>query len=371
MTSSKPGQMPETHHPRFFTFALPERFLFVSWFRYKLKECWTLVLCLWLMRGKTGPVLVHNWNDPRSLEFSKEFLAQRAVAADTRLLDAELLEPHAGSFTGKVWALFPAMLLLVLPVQAIISLVRLILPGGEAPLVVYCDGHLSGFILVKAAADRTTATLQHGLYRVEGSDSIMGLQNFAADKIYLWDRATEQEFLDAGIAQDRLLRTGQYGFGTLSDQTTQSTELAVLCPPFDTSYIEAFQALASQLPETMKAAWSLHPRLRAQFENLEQRVLATADPRPAVAICGDSGVIMDSLVRGIPVVSVANRSLTTAHIPLSRAAKVKREELVQLFKSARAGLTRDRENFGFETGPAQCSPQKPDGQLHGGVDAKA
>lgn len=331
-----------------FFFTDPNRPGQSAWLRYKLKECWTLVLSLVRLRGQEGPVVLHNWWGGRALGFSHEFLESRAALADPRLAGAGLVEAQAGSGKARLWALVPAAFLMLLPVAWLVGLARLALPRGLGPLVVYCDGHLSGFVLVRAARGRgiATATLHHGLYRADDPGSIMGIRNFTADRIYLWDACTEESFRMAGTDPARLFRTGQYGFGALTPDGAQDPDCVILCPPYDARWLGLFDRLAGLLPG--RTLWSLHPLLREAHADRDQAPVATASPRPGLAICGDSGAVMDALARGLPTITVAERPLTRAHLTPAEADGIDAPALTALATEARAALAEDRERFGFD-----------------------
>jgi hypothetical protein len=333
----------------------------LSWARYKLKECWTLTLCLAKLRGRRGPCIAHNWWMGRQIRFSREFLARRAAQMDPQLAAAGLVEPHDTPTVPRLLALGPALLLALLPVHWIIAFVAALSRKDGAPLVIYCDGHLSGFALALAARRNgsATATLHHGLYRLDDPGSLMGIRNFVSDRICLWDQRTEQAFLAAGIAPERLARVGEYGFGALSADGPAEAGLVILAPPYDARQLPLFRQLENALPGNGRAVWSLHPALRADHPELAVTSVAAATPRPALAICGDSGALMDALARGIPVVSVSDRPLATAHLALGQAAAIDTAALLRLMDRAKASLARDRAVFGFDPEHAE-TPEKGD-----------
>lgn len=332
----------------------------LTWARYKLKECWTLTLCVAKQRHRLGPYVAHNWFAGRQIRFSREFLARRAVAVDPRLAAAGLVEPHVTPIVLRLLALVPAALLALLPVPWIIACVAALSRKDGEPLVVYCDGHLSGFALALAARRNgsATCTLHHGLYRMDDPGSLMGIRNFVSDRICLWDRCTEKAFLAAGFAPERLTLVGEYGFGALSADGPVDEGLAILCPPYDARQLPLFRHLLTVLPQGLRAVWSLHPSLRAGHPELALTSVAEARPRPGLAICGDSGALMDALARGIPVVTISDRPLATAHLTLEQAAAVDTETLIKLAQLAKASLESDRACFGFDQAFEAVPPER-------------
>lgn len=322
----------------------------LAWPKYKLKECWTLILCLLQLPRQESALIVHNWYGGTALKFTRDFRDRRAPKANSQLQEARIIEAHALAQPLRFLALGLAVFLALLPVAGIVTITRMLLPAQLKTLVVYCDGHLSGFALVLAARARgsQTLTLHHGLYRNDDQGSIMGIRNFVADRICLWDVCTRQSFVDAGVAQERLLQVGEYGFDGLSSTEEQQTDLALLCPPYDAHQFEVFKHLNSVLPTGIQAVWSLHPMLRAEYRDLPQVTVAAADPRPSVAICGDSGALMDALARHIPIVTVADRQLSGAHLTLQEAKTVDQATLKAVIDRAGKSLAADREFFGFD-----------------------
>jgi hypothetical protein len=325
----------------------------LAWPKYKLKECWALVLCFLQLRGQEGAVVVHNWYSNDTLKFTHEFHGRRAAKVAPKLEEATIIEAHAIAKTLRFLAIGLATLLALFPVATIIAITRMLLPPKIKTLVIFCDGHLSGFALVLAARAQgaETLTLHHGLYRSDDKGSIMGILNFVADRICLWDGSTRQAFLDAGVAQDRLLQVGEYGFGKLSSEAAQKANLALLCPPYNLRLLGIFKHLSSVLSEDIQTVWSLHPMLRADHKDLSQVTVATVAPRPSVVICGDSGALMDALARNIPVITIADRPLAVAHLTLNEAKTVDRTTLDGLWGLAQRSLKEDRLMFGFEPDP--------------------
>lgn len=322
----------------------------LAWPKYKLKECWTLVLCILALRGQSGAVIVHNWRGEAARKFTREFRDRRAAKADPHFGDAPIIESHAPGALVLLLTLVPAVILMLLPVRSIVRAAEALVPKKIGPLVVYCDGHLSGFALVLAARARgkLTMTLHHGLYRSDDRGSLMGIRNFVSDRICLWDQLTMQAFLDAGFDKARLLHTGEYGFGGLDRAEPSKPDRIILCPPYNLNQFSVFKKFERLLPDKTEILWSLHPILRADHGNLPQAVMVTVTPKPAFAICGDSGVLMEALARNIPVITIADRPLTSAHLPFFDVENVDAAALSKLMDRARKGLASDRARFGFD-----------------------
>lgn len=322
----------------------------LAWPKYKLKECWTLVLCLMALRGQGGAVIVHNWLGASARRFTEDFHARRAAKVDPDLCAAPVVAPQDAGRFMQMLAVPLALLLMLLPLRAIVAVTRALLRPDIGPLVVYCDAHLSGWALVLAARRRgaRTITLHHGLYRSDDIGSRMGVNNFVADHICLWDRATRQVFVAAGVAPERLLQTGEYGFAQGTPQPGAQTGRILLCPPYDAQLIAVFRDLGAQLPAASETFWSLHPMLRAAHGDLNQVELRKLSPAPSVAICGDSGVLMDALACGIPILTIADRPLAAVNLTLAQAAEIDTRRLCDCIAAARASFAADRMRFGFD-----------------------
>jgi len=87
--------------------------------------------------------------------------------------------------------------------------------------------------------------------------------------------------------------------------------------------------------------------LRADHPDLSQARVVAIDPRPAVAICGDSGVVMDALARDIPIITVSDRPLATTHLTLKAATSVDAATFGILIRQAHENLVNDQRAFGF------------------------
>lgn len=269
---------------------------------------------------------------------------------DPKLAKAPILLAHDQSVLLRALALTVALALTFLPVAAIVVLARGFLPRHLGPLVVYCDAHLSGFVLVLAARDRgeMSYTLHHGLYRGDDRGSIMGLRNFVSDRICLWDDFTLEAFARTGSSPERLLKVGEYGFGKLSSKGACKDGLVLMAPPYDAAQLALFRQLETVLPDGTQTLWSLHPILRSDHPELPQATIAMTDPKPSVAICGDSGAIMDALSREVPILTVAERPLGRAHLSHLAASTIGPGQLAVLLTIARDGLNDDRMRFGFD-----------------------
>lgn len=343
---ARPPSMPD------FVFSHAGSHRVLAWPRYKLKECWTLVLCLLQLRTCEGTVIVHNWRGGNAFRFTSDFRKRRAARVDPDLARAPIIDAHAIGGPIRLLALCLAAFTALLPTRGILFLVRAVMPRRIDTLVVFCDGHLSGFALVLAGQchGASTLSLQHGLYRNDDAGSIMGIRNFVADRICLWDARTYRTFLDAGVCANRLLQVGEYGFAALSSACERQTDLMLLCPPYDVRQIATFVQLADVLPKHLRVVWSLHPMLRKTFR-LSQVAVATTSPRPALAICGDSGALMDALARHIPIVTISDRKLATSHMTLKEASTADGGRLAMLCEQASRSLREDRRLFGFDNGP--------------------
>ncbi|MEM7237447.1 MAG: hypothetical protein AAF501_06450, partial [Pseudomonadota bacterium] len=307
--------------------------------------------------------------DPASEHLASADLAQADPAqADPAQADlARIGLTRAGLFRGAApLGLCLALGLVLLPLGVLQRLTGLALAGRTRALrqvFVFCDSHLSGYLLCRALEARgvATASLQHALYRADDPGSAMNVHNRAARRILLWDRATEAELAAAGHPPARLHRIGAYGFGHLTADAPADAGLVAFCPPYDARWLALFRTLADQLPAPGRHFFSLHPLLAARHPDIPARPVALAEPRPAVAICGDSGVIMDCLARGIPVLSIAARPLATTHLNPEEAGALQPQALRPLLDAARAALAADRAAFGFTCGRSVSGESVSDG----------
>lgn len=307
-----------------------------------------LVLCLLALRGKSGPQVLHNWA-PSTMRFTQGFNNSRAGRDGLPVKTTEILEPYALAIGLKALSAIPAMLLVVLPTNWIVYIVRWLVPSRISSLVLYCDAHLAGFAITLAMRRRgaATYTLHHGLYRTSDRGSVMGVRNMVSDQILLWDEVTCQEFEKAGFESDRLRIVGQYGFSDTTPDTACDDQLILICPPYDSAVVARFKALEQLLPGNVEARWSLHPMLRAAYSDYPLGSLATSAPRPKLAVCGDSGVLMEALGRHIPIITVSERPLSAAHLTYDEVDSASEAVLTGLIDLATESLPLDRAKFGF------------------------
>jgi hypothetical protein len=323
----------------------------LAWFRYKAKECWFLArsVCHVAETGTTSLIL-HN-SVASKLRITKDFVETRT--AGLGLADAQFATIAAPCSRPTALQAALAVALLLLPVRVMKAWVQAILarrPALPGTVVVFCDAHLAGFVLVEAlrALGVNTATLQHGLYRTDDIGSRMAFENFVADRILLWDAFTKQAFLDFGLPETRLQVCGQYGFSHLLKrrETAQAENSVAICPPYDKARVPFFLNLAKATPPGGEIRYSLHPILRRAYPDLQPEPLTAMTPRPSVSVCGDGGVIMDSLACGIPVISVGPRRLAGAHL-FADAPVPTAQEWDALVEIARASFKKDLRLFGF------------------------
>lgn len=81
-------------------------------------------------------------------------------------------------------------------------------------LVTFCDARCEDNILTQLAKQKkiTTATLQHGQYRVLAEENekadVEAYKNFISDKLLAWGEATTKEFVKGGIDKNRIVPVG-------------------------------------------------------------------------------------------------------------------------------------------------------------------
>lgn len=318
-----------------------------------------LALCLVLLRGKSGKLILHNWSTSH-LRFTEEFRELRAYQIDPKLRDADILVPHRLSAVARCLAVFPALAFFLLSLRRVVRLVGRLIPDDVEVLVTFCDAHLAGFVTSLAAkgVHAKTYTLHHGLYRADDKGSTMGVRNMVSDQILLWDRATLSEFELAGYEGDRLRIVGQYGFSDPDPNGVHDENLILLCPPYDPGKVTIFEGLQRLFPEATDTRWSLHPRLRPLYPAFKQAPLLTTTPKSKLAICGDSGVLMDALARSIPIITVSERRLGSAHLTYEQVSEVDSAALQKLTQLAIESLPEDRANFGFDLQGAAIETNK-------------
>lgn len=336
-----------------FVFAHAGRTNSLAWLRYKAKESWFLALSLSLLAKTDAPVPVLHNSVASKLEITRDFVSLRAE--EVGLSGARLLVTLDGCGRAPIALVFHALLLFVLPINAMQAITRRLLSIRATQfdsVVVFFDGHLSGYILVRALKSLgiNTATLQHGLYRSDDVGSRMALANFSSDKIFLWEDRTRGEFIRFGVAANRLHVCGQYGFShlTAGRSLPRSQSMIALCPPYDTKMIAYFLELADTLPPSREIRYSLHPIFARATPHVRSEPLARMTPRPALAICGDSAVILDSLASGIAVVSVGPRALASTHLFYEDAFPTE-VEWDALLSRAKDAFEDDLSSFGFLT----------------------
>lgn len=320
--------------------------------RYKLKECWLLVLVLipLALRGR-GTTVVHN-SVRTNTRFTDDFIARRAEALDLTP-DFRIDAFQGGILRHGLGAMLAAMLALV-PRPMLLRLVRWVLrrrAGDLKTVVLFFDAHLSGFLLALSLRDLgvRVLTLQHGLYLRDDRGSMMGIRNFVSDGVLLWNEVSAEEYRRAEHADERLILSGQYGFSHLGGtEALPPSDRVALCPPYSPKDVPLFQTIAGHLPPRVSAVFSLHPLLRSAFAALDPQPISEMAPPPRAAICGDSGAIMDCLARRIPVVTVAERTLASAHLTPHEAQSASPDDWQRLIETARSNLEADRVAFGFD-----------------------
>lgn len=336
-----------------FVFAHAGRSDALAWLRYKAKESLFLSLSLCELENTDARVPVLHNSVASKLEVTREFVSMRAK--DVGLAGARLLDTLGARGRAPVAVIFYALLFFVLPLSAMQELTRrrvAVQAGKFDTIVVFFDGHLSGYILVRALKSLgiKTATLQHGLYRSDDVGSRMALVNFSSDIIFLWEELTRYEFLRIGVSSERLRICGQYGFSHLLVRRSLPKEQGIIafCPAYDTKTVAYFLALARTVPSELEIRYSLHPIFAKATPWIRSEPLAGMKPRPKVSVCGDSAVILDSLASGVAVVSIGPRALATNHV-FSDGASPIGADWNELISRAESAFDDDLRRFGFQT----------------------
>ena len=325
----------------------------LAWLRYKAKESWYLARTLCLLGQTDARVAVIHNSVSSKLQITREFLSLRAEGLG--LHGARLLVIPGTCGLSGLKSVLTALFFFVLPLETIQRLTHARLAAAVTrveTVVIFFDGHLSGYILARALRDLgiKTATLQHGLYRNDDVGSRMALANFSSDTVYLWEALTREEFIKSGVAAARLRVCGQYGFLHLAARKSdpQSAKLVALCPRYDKDQIRDFADFSALLSPARETCFSLHPILGRAFPDLRSKRLVTMSPRPEVSICGDSAVILDSLSCGIPVISVGPRALAHVHL-FHTDPRPTESEWESLVLTAKAAYSDDLKTFGFHS----------------------
>ena len=332
-----------------------------TWMKYKAKESFLLSRIVGSLLRATAPHLaVHNSVFAKK-HITDGFLTERAGEYFGK--DIVLVDPTRQSGSSIFFEISLTFVLFLIPILwmrlVIVAMLRK-KSGSVSSVLVFCDAHLSGFVLCLALKELgvATATLQHGLYRSDDKGSVMALHNFVADKIFLWDEKTRKEFIKFGVDPHRIEITGSYGFGILASRrhTPVQENLIFLCPSYDHRSLEDFLKIHESIPSTFVVKYSLHPILRAIFPHLKAEPLNKAAPRPVVAVCGDGAVIMDSLACGIPVVTIGERKMASVHFRLDQF-NPSANDWMELIKRAKLSIEEDRGQFGFSLtmGQGACS----------------
>ncbi len=322
-----------------------------AWMKYKLRESLLLSRIVIAILGSPADHLAIHNSAVSKKHITDGFLSE--LAGKYYSQDISLVYPAPQTGLVQLSALFLAFIVFIVPVIWMRRVIVVVLKRSRPSLrsvLVFCDAHLSGFVLCLALKDLdvATATLQHGLYRSDDKGSVMALSNFVADRIFLWDEITRAEFIDFGVESSRIEITGSYGFGFLKHRRCIPVDkhLIYLCPSYHNRSVEYFIRLHNHIPSTFVVQYSLHPILQTKFQLLNSRPLNVATPRPMVAICGDSAVIMDSLALGIPVITVGERKLASVHLSLDQP-QPSEEDWAEFIREARNNLDEDRRRFGF------------------------
>jgi len=104
--------------------------------------------------------------------------------------------------------------------------------------VSFCDSYLEENLIAQMAnlANLTTATLQHGQYRVNSpgkeTTDVESYLNFVSDYLFAWGEATKNEFIKGGVNPNRVLVCGSlkpfYETGTLGSGSKKYAVCIVL-----------------------------------------------------------------------------------------------------------------------------------------------
>lgn len=336
---------------RKFIYHVSGRFDWLKIVIYRLKECWSFSILIFFPWKRSGDVLVvHNYCSKYQLQSITDNFVQ--------LLELRNDEVSTISVLGvtrmrRIIGFICSPVVFLLPNEVLVELAKLKLRrdfrrGSPTEVVLFCDSHLAGWAFGSAvsALNVPLGTLQHGLYRRNDAGSKMAFQNFISDKIYLWDWATYEEFECLGY-KDRLQVVGQYKHPNLASKKYMEVDnsLVIICPPYDKASLVFFIGLSEVLQNWVNVKFSLHPKL-ARSSGLESCNLSSMDAIPRLAVCGDSGVIVDCLVLGIPVVSVGVRRLCSQHLDIENIKNISKEAFRRIQEDASLNLDIDQKRFG-------------------------
>jgi len=217
--------------------------------------------------------------------------------------------------------------------------------GGE--LVIFCDGHLSGFILSNACIglNKRSYTLCHALYRGDDNGSKMMINN-CTSTIYISDEYTAKEFQKLGKGSF-VSRCSNYMTDVNARDLAAPRKTILICPPYCLQSTEAWVSVVRKMEKTTgyQFIFSLHPRNKKMFPDEKVVSLVDLDFRPDFAICGDSSVIIDCLSFNIPIVTVGLRPLSKVHIEQNHLSFLYGNELRNLSRRAEESLAHDRLSY--------------------------
>lgn len=322
--------------------------------RYRLKEMWIIAILL-SKRWTSNPCdrnLLVNVSAKDSMEAIARCFAglprcRRAVGA----CQIRIISSLKVGTLRRLATLPLALSLSLLTHGGVITLLSgfLAMKRPVGGIGIFCDSHLSGYLFAHAARRRGIATwsLQHGLYRADDPGSEMALLNQCTDEIFIWDEPTAAMLAQMGRGQS-VRRAGQYKYPVdyLSEGKQRDMRLIGICPPYDEDLLPYFLDIADTLSHRFEIVFSLHPSLRHLVGRHRVVPIPQWERSPAAVICGDSGVILDCLVRNIPIVAISDRPLVRTRLSFIELDNSAPNWSV-LFSSAAIALKEDLTTFGF------------------------
>jgi len=322
--------------------------------KYRLKESWIIAILFsrrWTADRKQLTLLLNVFEKSSMEEIAESFALQRRCRAAVGAQSIAIVSSVRASTARKLLTLPLAILFTLLPYRAVIALAAVLarLKGPRDSIGVFCDSHLSGFLMVHALRRIGVRnwSLQHGLYRADDLGSEMAFANQCSDQLFIWDEPTEAVFRRMDKA-GAVRRVGQYKYAidNIDQDRPRAGCLIGLCPPYDETKLAIFTAIERELTLKYDVIYSLHPSLRHLVGQSKVAQVAAWPEKPVAVISGDSGVILDCLARNIPVITISDRKLASTGRSYEQLRNGD-EDWPALIRDATRALEADRLRFGF------------------------
>lgn len=339
-----------------FTYEHAGKISLSKWYIYKSKELWILLYSLLsVILSRHDVIVIHN-TEINKKYFVEDFMDKYGYNIYNKVGSIKVICANPDLSIIKIIIIPIAFMLTFMPVRILVRLVCYLIKSKRQikECLIYCDAHLSGYIMLLAMKELNihTATLQHGLYRGDDKGSIMALKNFVADIIYMWDDITKNEYLKYGYEECRLIKIGQYGFFesdiNASWEKKDDRCYMLFCPSYSEKDVDLFVDLANNVTNIKSKKFSIHPILRDRYDYLDIVDIKKIKSKPIVAVCGDSGVIMECLGRSIPIITISKRNMSSVNVQKNIINTINGDNLLNLINKAQKAIKEDRLKYGFK-----------------------